>query len=131
QAEERARTVDEKARQDSQELRVARERLGAVGASELDLLRAKIERIEQLFQERERDRRTAEARARAAEQRVADLTRTLRLVATTVSSGGESLVSRAAPIQTLALDWTLEYEAVGTRCASVRPRTCYRARLGS
>jgi len=113
QAEERARMVDEKALQDGQELRVARERLGAVGASELDLLRAKIERIEQSFQEEERDRRTAEARARAAEQRVADLTRTLRLVATTVSSGGESLVSRAAPIQTLALDWTLEYEGSG------------------
>jgi|SRR5437588_16581 len=113
QAEERARMVDEKALQDGQELRVARERLGAVGASELDLLRAKIERIEQSFQEEERDRRTAEARARAAEQRVADLTRTLRLVATTVSSGGESLVSRAAPIQTLALDWTLEYDGSG------------------
>src|SRR5437667_7593152 len=113
QAEERARTVDEKARQDGQELRVARERLGAMGASELDLLRAKIERIEQSFQEEERDRRTAEARARAAEQRVADLTRTLRLVATTVSSGGDALVSRAASIQALTLDWTLEYDGSG------------------
>src|SRR5437762_2131039 len=51
--------------------------------------------------------------ARAAEQRVADLTRTLRLVATTVSSGGEGPVSRAATIQTLALDWTLEYDGSG------------------
>src|SRR5207245_10382918 len=43
QAEESARTVDDTARQDSEELRVARERLGAMGASELDLLRPKLE----------------------------------------------------------------------------------------
>ena len=113
QAEERARTVDEKARQDGEELRAAREKLGAIEAGELDLLRAKIEQIEHTFQGEEHDRRIAESRARAAEQRVADLTRTLRLVATTVSSGGEGLVSRAAPIETLALDWTLEYDGSG------------------
>jgi hypothetical protein len=38
---------------------------------------------------KERDRRNAERRGRAAEQRVGDLTRTLRLVANTASSGGE------------------------------------------
>src|SRR5437870_3382206 len=46
---------------------------------------------------------------RAAEQRVADLTRTLRQVATTVSSGGEGL-GPVAPRSALTFDWTLEYD---------------------
>src|SRR5438105_2892179 len=76
QAEARAKAVAETARQDSDELRAARDKLGAMDASELDVLRAKIEQIEHAFQEEEHDRRIAERRARAAEQRVADLTRT-------------------------------------------------------
>ena len=112
-AEAQARTVLEKAREDNEELRAAREKLGALDASELDVLRAKIEQIERAFQEEEHDRRVAERRARAAEQRVADLTRTLRLVASTVSAGGDGVASatpRSAPV---VLDWTLEYDGSG------------------
>src|SRR5207247_1628358 len=83
--------------------------VGAIDARELDVLRAKIEQIEQAFQVEEDDRRVAERRARAAEQRVADLTRTLRQVATTVSSGGEGL-GPVAPRSALTFDWTLEYD---------------------
>ena len=112
-AEAHARSVLEKARQDNEELRAAREKLGSLDASELDLLRAKIEQIEQAFQEEEHDRRVAERRARAAEQRVADLTRTLRLVATTVATGGDGAASTAARGAPLLLDWTLGYDASG------------------
>src|SRR5438552_267678 len=120
EADERARSVNEKARQDGEELRVARERLGAMEAGELGLLRTKMERIERALQDADHDRRTAEARARAAEQRVADLTRTLRLVATTVSSGCEGVVSRVAAIEALTLDCTPEYDSSGH---SLRLRT--------
>jgi len=128
EAEARARAAAEKARQDDEDLRAARERLGAMDASELDLLRSKIEQIERGFQEEEHDRRIAERRARAAEQRVADLTRTLRLVATTVSSSGEGLGSAAARSAPLTLDWTLEYDGsehslrLRATTADVRPR---------
>ena len=110
EAEERAATATEQASRDSEELRVARKNLDALDASELDLLRTKLEQVEQAFLDEERDRRNTERRARAAEQRVADLTRTLRLVANTVSSGGEALAAREAPTGPLALDWTLEYD---------------------
>src|SRR5438045_215432 len=76
----------------------------------LDRRREKLQPVERAFQDEERDRRTTERRARAAEQRVADLTRTLRLVANTLSSGGETVASRAAPTAPLMLDWTLEYD---------------------
>ena len=109
QAETRAKAVAENARQDGEDLRAAREKLGAIDPRELDVLRAKIEQIEQAFQVEEDDRRVAERRARAAEQRVADLTRTLRQVATTVSSGGERL-GPVAPRSALTFDWTLEYD---------------------
>ncbi|TMC45223.1 MAG: hypothetical protein E6J23_05350 [Chloroflexi bacterium] len=112
-AEAHARSVLEKARQDNEELRAAREKLGSLDASELDLLRAKIEQIEQAFQEEEHDRRVAERRARAAEQRVADLTRTLHLVATTVATGGDGAASTAGRGAPLLFDWTLEYDASG------------------
>jgi len=111
--EAQARSVLEKAREDDDELRAARETLGALDASELDVLRAKIEQIERAFQEEEHDRRVAERRARAAEQRVADLTRTLRLVATTVSAGGDGLAPDPARGAPLLLDWTLEYDGSG------------------
>jgi hypothetical protein len=111
-AEAQARSILEKARQDNEELRAAREKLGSLDASELDRLRAKIEQIERAFLEEEHDRRLAERRARAAEQRVADLTRTLRLVAT-VSSGGDGLASAAARSTPVLLDWTLDYDASG------------------
>jgi len=110
QAEARAKAVAETARQDSDDLRAARDKLGAMDASELDVLREKIGQIEQAFQEEEHDRRIAERRARAAEQRVADLTRTLRLVANTVSSGGDGLASAPLRSAPLTLDWTLEYD---------------------
>src|SRR2546430_663531 len=90
QAEARARAVAENARQDGEDLRAAREKLGAIDARELDVLRAKIEQIEQAFQVEEDDRRVAERRARAGEPRVADLTRNVRQVATPVSAGGGS-----------------------------------------
>ena len=114
QAEERAKGIAQTARQDREDLRVAREKLEALDPSDLDLLRAKIEHIQQAFQDEERDRRTAERRARAAEQRVADLTRTLRLVATTVSSGGDGVAPRATPAtEVIELEWTLEYDGSG------------------
>ena len=109
QAEARAKAVADKAREDGEDLRAAREKLGAIDARELDVLRAKIEQIEQAFRVEEDDRRVAERRARAAEQRVADLTQTLRQVATAVSSGGEGLGSLASR-STLMFDWTLEYD---------------------
>ena len=110
QAEERATNAAGEARRNSDDLRVARENLAAVDASELDLLREKLHEIEKAAAEDERDHRDTERRARAAEKRVADLTRTLRLVANTVSSGGETLASRAIPSGPLSLDWTLEYD---------------------
>jgi hypothetical protein len=126
-AEAQARSVQENAREDDKELRAAREKLGALDATELDVLRAKIEQVERAFQEEEHDRRVAERRARAAEQRVADLTRTLRLVATTVSAGGDGLAPDAARGAALLLDWTLEYDGSGhslrlrSTSADVRP----------
>jgi signal transduction histidine kinase len=110
EAEQRAASAAEDARRDAEDLRVARENLGAMDPSELGLLRDRLQQVERAFQDEERDRRTTERRARAAEQRVADLTRTLRLVANTVSSGGETLAARAMPIGPLTLDWTLEYD---------------------
>ena len=110
EAEERAANAKEQARRDSEELGVARANLDALDVNELDLLRAKLQQVEQAFQDEERDRRTSERRARSAEQRVADLTRTLRLVANTVSSGGEALATREVPSGPLMLDWTLEYD---------------------
>lgn len=109
-AAEEARRHAEEARRDADALRVMREKLEAMDVSELDLLREKLGQMEQAFSDEERDRRNAERRARAAEQRVADLTRTLRLVANTVSSGGEDLASRATPCGPLKLEWTLEYD---------------------
>ena len=125
-AEGRAAGAAEDARRHAEDLRVARENPGALDASELDLLREKLQQVEQAFQEEERDRRTTERRARAAEQRVADLTRTLRLVANTVSSGGgETLASGATPSGPLTLDWTLEYDgsAHSLRLRSTSPQT--------
>jgi hypothetical protein len=113
QAEDRAKSLTEKARQDDEELRDVREKLIAMDPSELEVLRAKIERVEQAFQDEERARRSAERRARAAEKRVADLTRTLRLVASTVAPSGEGIASRATPDEVIALDWTLEYDGNG------------------
>jgi len=95
-AEGRAASASKEAHRHAEDLRVAREHLGALDPSELDLLREKLKEVEQAFQDEERDRRSTERRARAAEQRVADLTRTLRLVANTVSSGDETLASRAS-----------------------------------
>jgi hypothetical protein len=126
-AEGHARTILERARQDNEELRAAREKLGSLDARELDVLRTKIEQIEHAFREEEHDRRVAERRARAAEQSVADLTRTLRLVATTVSAGGDVLASHAARSAPLSLEWTLEYDGSGhslrlrSTLADVRP----------
>ena len=125
EAEERATRAVGEARRDAEDLRVARENLGALDASEVDLLREKLQQAEQAFQDEERDRRNTERRARAAEQRVADLTRTLRLVANTVSSGGEAIASRAIPSGPLTLDWTLEYDgsAHSLRLRSTAPET--------
>src|SRR2546429_9695521 len=89
QAEARANAVAENAREDGEDLRAAREKLGAIDARELDVLRAKIEEIEQAFQVEEDDRRVSQRRARAAQQRVAHLTRALRQVAPPRVSGGE------------------------------------------
>lgn len=110
QAEERARSVADDARRGSDDLRDAREKLAAMDPSELDVLHAKLEQAEEAVRDEERDRRNAERRARIAEQRVAELTRTLRLVANTVSSGGDGVTSRPAPSGPLTLDWTLEYD---------------------
>ena len=125
EAEERAASAFEEMRRDAEDLRVARENLSALDSSELDALREKLQQVEQAFQDEERDRRSSERRARAAEQRVADLTRTLRLVATTVSSGGDALASRAIPSGPLTLDWTLEYDgtAHSLRLRSTSPET--------
>jgi len=124
-AEGRAASASKEAHRHSEDLRVAREHLGALDPSELDLLREKLKEVEQAFQDEERDRRSTERRARAAEQRVADLTRTLRLVANTVSSGGETLASRASTSGPLTLDWTLEYDgsAHSLRLRSTSPET--------
>src|SRR5256885_15322528 len=124
-AEGRAASAGQEAGRQAEDLRVAREHLSALDASELDLLREKLKEVEQAFQDEERDRRSTERRARAAEQRVADLTRTLRLVANTVSSGGETLASRATPSGPLTLDWTLEYDgsAHSLRLRSTSPQT--------
>jgi hypothetical protein len=125
EAEERAATAKEGARRDAEDLRVARENLEALDPSELDLLRENLQQAQRAFEDEERDRRNTERRARAAEQRVADLTRTLRLVANTVSSGGEAVASRATPSGPLALDWTLEYDgsAHSLRLRSTSPET--------
>jgi len=124
-AEGRAASASKEAHRHSEDLRVAREHLGALDPSELDLLRVKLKEVEQAFQDEERDRRSTERRARAAEQRVADLTRTLRLVANTVSSGGETLAARASTSGPLTLDWTLEYDgsAHSLRLRSTSPET--------
>jgi hypothetical protein len=113
EAEGRATRALEDASRNAQELRAAREKLAALDPTELDQLHAKVEHVEQALQDEARDRRTAERRARTAEQRVADLTRTLRLVANTVSSDRDSAPSRATPSGPLALDWTLEYDGSG------------------
>ena len=126
-ADARARAAAEKARQDGEELRAARAKLSAVDTSELDLLRAKLEQIEHAFEDEENERRVAERRARAAEQRVADLTRTLRLVAKTVSSDGAGRETPAERSAAILLDWTLEYDGSGhalrlrSTSADVRP----------
>jgi hypothetical protein len=113
EAEDRAKSIGEKARQDGDELRLVREKLAAMDPSELEVLRAKIEQLQQAFQDEGRDRRTAEHRAHTAEQRVAALTRTLRLVANTVSPAAERIASPATPAEVIALDWTLEYDGSG------------------
>lgn len=110
QAEERARNAFHDVRRGSDDLRDARERLAAMDPGELDLLRAKLEQAEAAVRDEERDRRNAEQRARVAEQRAAELNRTLRLVASTVSAGGDGVTSRPAPSGPLTLDWTLEYD---------------------
>ncbi len=110
EAEARATSAVEEAHRDAEDLRIATEKLGAMDPSEVDLLREKLEHVEDALRDEERDRRNTERRARTAEQRVADLTRTLRLVANTVSSGGEAIESRGAPSGPLTLDWTLEYD---------------------
>ena len=124
-AEHRATTAAAEARRDAEDLRVARENLEALDPSELELLREKLQHAEQAFQDEERDRRNTERRARAAEQRVADLTRTLRLVANTVSSGGDGISAREVPTGPLVLDWTLEYDgtAHSLRLRSTSPET--------
>lgn len=116
-AEERATAALQEARRDSDDLREAREKLAAMDATELDVLRSKLQRVEQTMRDEERDRRNAERRARTAEERVAELTRTLRLVANTVSTGGE--VASRGSNGPLVLDWTLEYDG-STRSLRVR-----------
>jgi hypothetical protein len=125
EAEERVASAVKEARRDAEDLRVARKNLEALDPSELELLREKLQQVEQAFQDEESDRRNIERRARAAEQRVADLTRTLRLVANTVSSGGEAIASRPTPTGPLTLDWTLEYDGSGhsLRLRSTSPDT--------
>jgi hypothetical protein len=125
EAEGRAASAVQQARRSAEDLRAARENLEALDPSELDLLRSKLQQAQQAFEDEERDRRNTERRARAAEQRVADLTRTLRLVASTVSSGGEAIASRATPSGPLTLDWTLEYDgsAHSLRLRSTSPET--------
>jgi hypothetical protein len=125
EAEGRAASAVQEARRGAEDLRVARENLEALDPSELDLLREKLQQAQQAFEDEERDRRNTERRARAAEQRVADLTRTLRLVANTVSSGGEAVASRSTPSGPLTLDWTLEYDgsAHSLRLRSTSPET--------
>lgn len=125
EAEGRAASAVQDARRGAEDLRVARENLEALDPSELDLLREKLQHAQQAFEDEERDRRNTERRARAAEQRVADLTRTLRLVANTVSSSGEAVASRSTPSGPLTLDWTLEYDgsAHSLRLRSTSPST--------
>jgi hypothetical protein len=113
QAEERAVSFARQARDDGEDLRSAREKLAAMDASAVESLRAKVEQLEQALQDEERDRRSAERRARAAEHRVADLSRTLRIVAATVSPAGDGVASRAATAEVISLDWTLEYDGIG------------------
>jgi len=128
QAEERAAIAANEARRDAEELRAAREKLGAMDESEVDRLHEKLEQAEHAARDEERDRRGAERRARVAEQQVAELTRTLRLVASTVSSGSDTLASRATPSGPLALDWTLEFDGsvhslrLRSTSPEVRPR---------
>jgi hypothetical protein len=113
QAEEHAASALAEAGRGAEDLRSVTEKLEAMDPTEIDLLREKLERLEQALHDEERDRRDTERRARTAEQRVADLTRTLRLVANTVSSGGDAIAARAAPSGPLSLDWTLEYDGSG------------------
>jgi hypothetical protein len=106
-AEETATTSSEAARRDAEQLRVARERLLELDASEVDRLHARLEQTDAALRDKDRERRTAEKRMRAAEQHVAELTRTLRLVASTV---GEGRALRLASTGPLTFDWTLEYD---------------------
>src|SRR5207302_3420514 len=97
------------ARRDAEELRAARKKLGAMDESEVDRLHEKLEQAEHAARDEERGRRGAERRTRMAEQQVAELTRTLRLVASTVSAGSDTLASRATPSGPPALDRAPEF----------------------
>ena len=110
QAEERAAGAADAAGRDAEDLRVAREQLSAMDESELNRLHEKVEHADRALRAEERDRRGAERRARTAEQRVADLTRTLRLVANTVSSRRDARAAATTPSGPLVLDWTLEFD---------------------
>lgn len=107
-AEERVAGALDAARRDSLELRAAQEKLSELDASEVDRLRQRLEEAETALAQQDRERRNAEKRARAAEQRAAELTRALRLVASTVS--GDGLAAHAVHTGPVTLDWTLEYD---------------------
>jgi hypothetical protein len=74
----------------------------------VDLLRQRLEEAETALARQDQERRGAEKRARVAEQRAAELTRTLRLLASTV--GGDSGAGHATAAGPITLDWTLEYD---------------------
>jgi hypothetical protein len=127
QAEELAVTAAESSRQDADALRVAEERLSEVDGHGVDVLKEKLEEADMAFRDEERARRSAEKRARVAEQRVAELTRTLRLIASTVASGADGGSAHSAATGPLSFDWTLEFDGMSRslrlRCTTpeVRP----------
>jgi hypothetical protein len=107
-AEHEAAASLEAARRDSAELRVARERLSELDADQVDLLRQRLEESEIARAHQDHERRSAEKRARLAEQRAAEVTRTLHLVASTLSS--DALAGHAIQAGPLRFAWTLEYD---------------------
>lgn len=129
-AEEVAATAADGARRDAEELRLARAKLSHLDASGAELLKQKLDEAEATASHQERERRSAEKRLRAAEQRIADFSRTLRLVARTVSSGDGGRADRGPG--PLMFDWTLEYDgssrSLRLRCTSLEVRAT-RARI--
>jgi hypothetical protein len=108
EAEQLATRLTEEAGGHAEELRIARERLAELDGSTIEALHQQLDRTRESLQDKERERNSAERRARLAEQRAAEVSRTLRVVLSTVGQQEPPvLVDEATPT---LLEWTLEYD---------------------